>query len=162
VAIDKQDVRILVVDDDKELADGLVEHLSNLDYQAAAAYGGREALTRFEQGAFQLVITDLKMPDMDGMELLEAVKARDKQAVVMVITGYGTIESAVKAIKKGAYDYITKPVKMEELEVIIDRALDRRALFKQLGVFKGLTLALIISVPLWLILGIVFALLWRR
>ncbi len=162
MAIDREDARILVVDDDKELADGLVESLSNLGYLAAAAYGGREALTRFEQGAFQLVITDLKMPDMDGMELLEAVKARDKQAVVIVITGYGTIESAVKAITNGAYDFITKPIKMEELEVIIDRALERHAMSKQLGVFKGLTLALIISVPLWLILGIVLAVLWRR
>ena len=162
MAIDKQDVKILVVDDDKELADGLVESLSQLGYQAAAAYGGREALTRFEQGAFQLVITDLKMPEMDGMELLEAVKARDKQAVVMVITGYGTIESAVKAIRNGAYDFITKPIKMEELGVIIDRALERHALSKQLGVFKGLTLALIISVPLWLILGIILAVLWGR
>ena len=162
VAFDKQDARILVVDNDKELADGLVDHLSNLGYSAAAAYSGREGLSRFENGGFQLVITDLKMPDMDGMELLEAVKARDKQAVVMVITGYGTVESAVKAIKNGAYDFITKPIKMEELEVIIERALDRYALSKQLGVFKGLTLALIISVPLWLILGIVLAVVWRR
>ena len=161
MAIDKQDARILVVDDDRELANGLVEHLSGLGYSAAAAYGGRQGLSRFENGAFQLVITDLKMPDMDGMDLLEAVKARDRQAVVMVITGYGTIESAVKAIKNGAYDYITKPIKMEELEVIIDRALERHAMSKQLGVFKGLTLALIISVPLWLILGIVLAVLWK-
>ncbi len=162
MAFGKQDVRILVVDDDKEFADLLVEHLSNLGYSAKAAYSGSEALSRFENGAFQLVITDLKMPDMDGMDLLEAVKARDKQAVVMVITGYGTIESAVKAIRNGAYDFITKPIKMEELEVIIERALDRYALSKQLGVFKGLTLALIISVPLWLILGIILAVLWRR
>ena len=161
MATDKQDVRILVVDDDKELADGLVEHLSNLGYLGTAAYSGREGLNKFENGAFQLVITDLKMPDMDGIELLEAVKAQDEQAVVMVISGYATIESAVKAIKKGAYDYITKPVKMEELEVIIDRALERHAMSKQLGVFKGLTLALIISVPLWLILGIVLTLLWK-
>jgi DNA-binding NtrC family response regulator len=63
------------------------------------------------------------MPDMDGMALLDAVKARDTHAVVMVISGYGTIESAVKAIKNGAYDFIPKPVKMDELEVIIDRAL---------------------------------------
>ena len=159
--IDKQDVRILVVDDDKELADVLVESLSDLGYLAEAAYGGREALNRFESGAFQLVITDLKMPDMDGMALLDAVKARDTQAVVMVISGYGTIESAVKAIKNGAYDFIPKPIKMAELEVIIDRALERRKLFKQLGVFRGLTLALIISVPVWLILGIVIAMLWK-
>ena len=159
--IDKQDVRILVVDDDKELADGLVESLSDLGYSAAAAYGGREGLNRFESGTFQLVITDLRMPDMDGMALLGAVKARDSRAVVMVITGYGTIESAVKAIKNGAYDFIPKPIKMEELEVIINRALERRDLSKQLGVFRGLTLALIISVPVWLILGIVLALLWK-
>ncbi len=160
--IDKQDVRILVVDDDKELADGLVESLSDLGYLAEAAYGGREGLNRFESGAFQLVITDLKMPDMDGMALLDAVKARDTHAVVMVISGYGTIESAVKAIKNGAYDFIPKPIKMDELEVIIDRALERRKLFKQLGVFRGLTLALIISVPVWLILGIVLAMLWKN
>ncbi len=160
--IDKQDVRILVVDDDQELADALVESLSDLGYSAAAAYSGREGLNRFQSGAFQLVITDLKMPDMDGMALLEAVKARDSRAVVMVITGYGTIESAVKAIKNGAYDFIPKPVKVEELEVIINRALERRNLSKQLGVFKGLTLALIISVPVWLILGIVLAVLWKR
>jgi DNA-binding NtrC family response regulator len=162
VAIDKQDVRILVVDDDRELANGLVEHLSGLGYSAAAAYTGREGLSRFENGDFQLVITDLKMPDMDGMELLEAVKYWDRRAVVMVITGYGTIESAVKAIKNGAYDYITKPIKMEELEVIIERAAVRYALSKQLGVFKGLTLALIISVPVWLVLGIVLAVVWGR
>ena len=161
MAFGKQDVRILVVDDDKEVADGLVESLSNLGYSAAATYTGWEGIERFKNGDFQLVITDLKMPDMDGMELLGAVKYWDRRAVVMVITGYGTIESAVKAIKNGAYDYITKPIKMEELEVIIERALDRYTLSKQLGVFKGLTLALIISVPLWLILGIVLTLLWK-
>jgi DNA-binding NtrC family response regulator len=162
MTIDKQDVKILVVDDDKELADGLVESLSDLGYSAAAAYSGREGLNRFENGAFQLVFTDLKIPDMDGMALLEAVKALDSRAVVIVITGYGTIELAVKAIKNGAYDFIPKPIKMEELELIINRALERRALSKQVGVFRGLTMALIISVPVWLILGIVLALLWKR
>jgi DNA-binding NtrC family response regulator len=161
MVIDREGAKILVVDDDRELADGLVESLSNLGYSAAAAYSGKEGLNKFENKAFQLVVTDLKMPDMDGMELLQAVKARDKQAVVIVITGHGTIESAVKAIKNGAYDFVTKPVKMQELEVIIDRALERRTLSRQLGVFKGLTLALIISVPLWLVLGIVLAVLWR-
>jgi DNA-binding NtrC family response regulator len=161
MAFDTHGVKILVVDDDNELADSLAEYLSNLGYSAVAAYSGREGLNRFENGTFQLIITDLKMPDMDGFKLLEAVKARDSQAVVVVITGHGTIESAVKAIRDGAYDFITKPFKMEELEVIIDRALERYRLHRQLGVFRGLTLALILSVPLWLILGIVFAWLWK-
>jgi len=157
----KKDVNILVVEDDKALADNLVEYLSNLGYSATVTYGGRDGLRRFEQGDFQLVITDLKMPEMDGMELLEAVKAIDSRVMVIVITGYGTIESAVRAIKNGAYDFIPKPFKLDELEVIIKRALERHSLFKQLGVFRGLTLALIISVPFWLILGIILALVWK-
>jgi len=161
VLFNKKEAKILVVDDDQALADNLVEYLSKLGYQAAAAYGGREALTRFEQGDFQLVITDLKMPGMDGMELLEAVKALDNRAMVMVITGYGSIESAVTAVKKGAYDFIPKPFQMDELEVIVNRALERHTLFRQLGVFRGLTLALIISVPFWLILGIILAWVWK-
>ena len=157
----KKEARILVVDDDKTLADNLVEYLSKLGYQASPAYGGKEGLVKFEQGDFRLVITDLKMPNMDGMELLDAVSRMDSRVIVMVITGYGTIESAVTAIKKGAYDFIPKPFKMEELEIIVKRALERHTLFRQLGMFRGLTLALLISVPFWLILGIVLALVWR-
>ncbi len=157
----KKEARILVVDDDKVLADNLVEYLSKLGYQTSPAYGGKEGLATFEQGDFQAVITDLKMPEMDGMELLDAVTRMDSRAIVMVITGYGTIESAVMAIKKGAYDFIPKPFKMDELEVIVKRALERHTILKQLGIFRGLTLALIISVPFWLILGIVLALVWR-
>jgi len=156
----KKKARILVVDDDKQLADNLVEYLSKLGYPAAPAYGGREGLDKFEQGDFQLVITDLMMPEMDGMELLSAVRRIDNRTIVIMVTGYGTIDSAVGAIKKGAYDYISKPFKMEELEIIVKRALERNTLFRQLSIFRGLTLALLISVPFWLILGIVLALVW--
>jgi len=161
VLFNKKEANILVVDDDKVLADNLVEYLSKFGYSATAAYGGREALAKFEQGDFQLVITDLKMPEMDGIELLDAVKKLDSRVMVMVITGYSTIESAVTAIKKGAYDFIPKPFQMEELEIIVKRALERHTLFRQLGIFRGLTLALIISIPFWLILGIVLALVWK-
>jgi len=160
VHIVKKKARILVVDDDKQLADNLVEYLSKLGYPAAPAYGGREGLDKFEQGDFQLVITDLMMPEMDGMELLSAVRRIDNRTIVIMVTGYGTIDSAVGAIKKGAYDYISKPFKMEELEIIVKRALERNTLFRQLSIFRGLTLALLISVPFWLILGIVLALVW--
>ncbi len=111
----EKEANILVVDDDRQLADNLVEYLSKLGYQASPAYGGREGLKESQQGDFQLVITDLKMPEMDGMELLDAVKELDGGVMVMVITGYSTIESAVAAIKKGAYDYSPKPFQMEEL-----------------------------------------------
>jgi DNA-binding NtrC family response regulator len=72
-----------------------------LGYKAAAAYGGRDGLNRFDEGAFQLVITDLKMPKMDGLELLESVKALDRCIVIIVIAGYGAIESAVRPSRRG-------------------------------------------------------------
>ncbi len=150
-------VRVLVVDDDQQMANMLVEFLVKQGYQATAAYGGREGLAQFEQGDFQLVILDLKMPDMDGLEVLASIKALDSRAVVLIITGYGTIESSVTAVKKGAYDFIPKQIKLEALELVISRALEKHTLFKQLGIFRGLTLALIISVPVWLILGIILA-----
>jgi DNA-binding NtrC family response regulator len=77
--------------------------------------------------------------------------------VVVLITGFGTVESAVKAIKEGAYDFITKPVKFDEVDVVVNRALEKRHLVKQLDFFRGLTLAVLISVPFWLILGIILA-----
>ncbi len=152
-----KNIRILVIDDDQQLADMLVEFLVKQGYQAFAAYNGREGMVQFEQGDFQLVILDLKLPDMDGLEVLESIKAVDSRAVVLIITGYGTIESSVTAVKKGAYDFIPKPINLESLEQIISRALEKHTLFKQLGIFRGLTLALIISVPVWLILGIILA-----
>lgn len=157
----KKDAKILVVDDDKQVADSLVKNLCHFGYQATAAYDGREGLKRFDEGDFQLLITDLKMPKMDGMELLESVKALDRRVVVIVITGFGTIEAAVEAIKKGAYDFITKPFKMEELEVIVNRAQERHTLLSQLGLFRGISLALLISIPLWLVLGLLLALVWK-
>ena len=159
--IAEKETRILVVDDDKQLADMLVNYLIHLGYQAVAAYGGYDALSTLKQGDFQLIITDLNMPDMDGIKLLEAAKSLDKRVVVVVITGYGTIESAVEAIKKGAYDFIPKPFNMEELEIIVNRAMERHSLSRKLEVFRGLTLAMIISVPVWLILGIVLAMAWK-
>ena len=161
MSLDKREARILVVDDDKHLADNLVEYLLKLGYQATAAYGGREAISCFEQEGFHLVITDLMMPEMSGLEVLDAVKSLDARVIVLVITGYGTIESAVAAIKKGAYDFIPKPFKMNELEVVIGRALEHHALFRQLGVFRGLSIGLLVSVPFWMVLGIVMGLAWR-
>ena len=138
----KKEARILVVDDDRQLADTLTEFLTKLGYQAATAYGGREGLDKFEQGDFQLVITDLMMPEMDGMELLEMVTKLDSRTMVIIITDFPTIASAVEAIKKGAYDYISKPFKMEELEIIVKRALEKHTVFSLTDIFHRLKLRL--------------------
>jgi len=152
-----ENARILVVDDDRNIANILVEYITKMGYGAEAAYFGNEGIERFKSGNFHMVITDMKMPDMDGMEVLDAVKSIDKNVAVVLITGYPTIDRAVEAIKAGAYDFISKPFDFKALEVVINRALERHTLFRRLGMFRGLTLALIISVPVWLVLGIALA-----
>jgi len=156
-----EDVRILVVDDDQDLADMLVTYLAKMGYQAEAAYTGRSAFNLFYEGGFQLVISDLMLPDTNGIALMEQIKTADNKAIVMVITGHGSISVAVDAMKKGAYDFIAKPFQMEQLKLIVDRAVDRRSLADQVGVFRGLTLALLISVPAWLVLGIMLGVVWN-
>ncbi len=156
-----KEARILVVDDDQQILDILVTWLNKKGYHAVGVNGGREGIEAFEQGDYDLVITDLVMPEMDGMELLDAVKTIDSRVVVLMISGYGTIEASVLAMKKGAYDFIPKPFDFPVLKATIDRALERHSLSKQLGIFRGLTLALIISVPFWLILGIILTSIWK-
>ena len=146
-------IKILVVDDDRQLADTLTEFLTKLGYQAATAYGGREGLELFEQGNFQLLITDLMMPKMDGMELLAEVKKQDRLAVVLVITGVGTVDSAVDAMNKGAYDFIPKPVKLAELGVIIERAMERYEIFRKMRVFRRMFFSMLsLSIVLLLLI----------
>jgi DNA-binding NtrC family response regulator len=152
-----KETRILIVDDDPEFADSLAEHMSGLGHSVKVAYDGQEGLDRFRAGAFHIVLTDLQMPGMDGMALLHEIKRLENRCVVVLITGFGTVKSAVEAIKEGAYDFITKPVKLDEVDVVVNRALEKRHLVKQLDFFRGLTLAVIISVPLWLVLGIILA-----
>ncbi|MBN2125199.1 MAG: response regulator [Deltaproteobacteria bacterium] len=120
---EKEPARILVVDDDKHLADNLAEYLAKLGYRVVAAYGGPDALDRFRDGDFHLVVTDFMMPDIDGISLLERMKGINREVIVILITGYGTVDSAVRALKKGAHDFIQKPFKMEKLGKIIARAL---------------------------------------
>ncbi len=149
--------KILVIDDDKPIADMLGEYCRRLGHQVDVAYNGHDAFNFFQQKYYNLLIVDLVMPDIDGIKLLEKVKAFDRNIVVVLISGYGTIELAVEAIKKGAYDFIPKPLQLKPLEIIINRALERHSLLKKISLFRGLTLALLISVPFWLILGIVLA-----
>jgi DNA-binding NtrC family response regulator len=155
--VNPKEARFLIVDDDREFADSLAEHMAGLGYAISVAYNGSEGVERFRAGAYHVVLTDLQMPGMDGIGLMREVKRLDGRCVVVVITGFGTIESAVNAIREGAYDFITKPVKFEQLEIVLARALEKRGLVKQLDFFRGLTLAILISIPFWLVLGIILA-----
>ncbi|MCG3110204.1 MAG: sigma-54 dependent transcriptional regulator [Candidatus Manganitrophus sp. SB1] len=115
--------RILIVDDERNLRRVLAAHLKREGWEVGEAVDGAEALERLAQGAWSLVITDLKMPNLDGLGLLEQTAARHPDLPVVLITAHGTIETAVTAMKRGAFDYITKPFDQEELLAVVRKAL---------------------------------------
>ncbi len=115
--------RILVVDDDESLRWITQTQLQQSGYDAVAAASGAEALEKVRERPPSLIVTDLMMPGMSGLELLRRVRAENPEILVIVVTAFGTVENAVEAMKAGAYDYITKPVNMEELRLIVDRGL---------------------------------------
>jgi len=131
--------KILVVDDEKVILDIMSDFLGSEGYQVVTASNAKQALQRLEEGEFDLVLTDLKMPGMSGMELLEEIKSRYMRPYVIVMTGYGTVESAVECIKKGAFDYLQKPFKMKEVESVVARALKQYRLEEENIQLKEIT-----------------------
>ncbi|MHB8482902.1 MAG: sigma-54-dependent transcriptional regulator [Nitrospiria bacterium] len=121
-------ISILIVDDEVNIRTALAKILEKQGYLPETAENGQVALSRLENTFYHLVITDLKMADLNGLELLKKVKERAPETEVVVMTAYGTIETAVNAIKAGAYDYLTKPVDKELLLLLIDKALERQSL----------------------------------
>jgi two-component system, NtrC family, response regulator AtoC len=144
-------VNILAVDDDRQIADMLKEYLTGRGYAVTAVYGGREALETFSAGDFHIVIVDMNMPEVDGIAVLKQIRKMDRSAVVIMITGYATVDTAVTAINNGAYDYIAKPFKWEELEVVLRRAIERHRSMKQLGLYRSLLW--LAAVPVLILVG---------
>ncbi len=122
---------ILVIDDDKIILDSLCEFLTLEGFQTSGAETLKGALAKLEQEHYSLVITDVNLPDGDGLELLDIIRENHPQTVALVITGYGTIESAVKAIKQGAYDYLTKPIVDDDLRLAVERAIKQQLLMSE-------------------------------
>jgi two-component system NtrC family response regulator len=120
--------RILVVDDDESLRRVTQVRLQKAGYEVATAAGGEEALNLLERIPIDLIVTDLNMPGMNGVELLKQVKAIYPEKIVVLVTAYGTVESAVEAMKLGAYDYILKPINSEALQHTVSRALEHERL----------------------------------
>ena len=122
---------ILVIDDDKIIVDSLCEFLSLEGYRAEGVGSVKNAMAKLEEKRYCLAITDVNLPDGDGLDLLDTIRSRYPQTVVIVITGYGTIDSAVRAIKKGAYDYLTKPIIDDELRLAVERAIHQQSLMSE-------------------------------
>lgn len=122
------EANILVVDDEETMRDSCQQALSRDGSKVQLAEDGSTGLAMLDKESFDLVILDLKMPGLSGMEVLKKIKQEYPEVVVVVITGYATVESAVEAMKSGAYDFIPKPFTPESLRMIVDRALEKRKL----------------------------------
>ena len=128
--------RILVVDDEAIARENLVHVLVKAGYRATAAADGREALAVLAGDPFDLVITDLRMPGLNGMELLTAVKRRHPEVEVIVATGYAAVDSAVSAMRLGAFTYVAKPVRVEEVLAQTAKALEKGAMRRELAALR--------------------------
>ena len=129
--------RILVVDDDESLRWVTQAQLQQSGYEVNAAANGNEGLESIQRTPPDLVITDLKMPGMSGLELLKKIRADYPEILVIVVTAFGTVETAVEAMKGGAYDYITKPVNMDELRLIVSRGLEHLDLKEEVRLLRS-------------------------
>ena len=121
-------VQILVIDDDKAMRDACLQILTRQGYQVELAAGARQGLTLLERSSFDAILLDLVMPDMDGLEALKKIKALDPEVEVIIITGYGTIQSAVETVKAGAFHFLSKPFVPDDLRNLVNRALEKRRL----------------------------------
>jgi signal transduction histidine kinase len=125
--------RILVVDDEKEIRDFLYKALNRLgNFHVELASSGEEALQKIEKESFDLVLTDLKMPKVDGLQLMTEIARSKPEILTMMMTGHGTIDSALEAMKRGASDYLMKPLSLDELMVRIRKVLEERQRFVRL------------------------------
>jgi len=120
--------RVLIVDDEKFIRDILADFLGMEGYIVRTAEDGAAALTELSNAHYDLIISDLKMPRMGGIELLDAIGTAAPSALTVIMTGFGTVETAIDAMKRGAYDYILKPFKVEEVIRVVQRGLDKQRL----------------------------------
>lgn len=128
--------KILVIDDESSIRNTLKDILEYEKYETVLAEDGFEALEKMDQGPFDVILCDVKMPKMDGIELLDKIKDLDPDATVVMISGHGTIDTAVEAIKKGAFDFISKPLDLNRLLITIRNAMDKTKLVSETRVLK--------------------------
>ncbi|MBI5663748.1 MAG: sigma-54-dependent Fis family transcriptional regulator, partial [Nitrospirae bacterium] len=127
---------ILVVDDEKSMREILEIFLKSEGYGVSVAENGEKAIEAVKKDIFDLIITDMKMPKVGGLELLKNVKQIAPDTVVVIITAFGTTDSAVEAMKLGAYDYIQKPFQLDNIRLVVKNALEKQKLQKDVSILK--------------------------
>jgi len=118
--------KILVIDDEKIVGESLRKIFSGENYEIETAYNGQEGLRKARGESFDLMLVDLKMPDISGLDVISAIKEEQPDAMIIMITGYSAVDSAVRALKTGAFDYIPKPFTPGEISVVVESALETK------------------------------------
>ena len=127
---------ILIIEDDKNTKEGLKKFLEAEKYNVVAFEKGEEAITYLKQNRIDIILSDMKIPEMNGIEVLKKSKKISPSTFVIILTAYGTVDNAVEAMKLGAYDYLTKPLNLDKLSLVIDRALSYRKLKEDYELLK--------------------------
>jgi DNA-binding response OmpR family regulator len=135
--VEEKAAKILIIDDEKGNRDMLSLNLKEQGYVVKAVNSGEKGLALLKKERFDLVTTDLKMPGLSGEKVIERLKQFDSEIEIIVITGYATLESAIKVLKYGAADYLKKPVDYEELIIAVERALKKRELQETLSIYNA-------------------------
>jgi signal transduction histidine kinase len=123
--MESKDFKILLIEDEPDVRESYIDMLEVLGYEADCAENGKAGLEKLRQKDYQIILTDLNMPVMDGLEMLKRAKKMKPDTEVIVITGFATIENAISAMKQGAFDYVTKPVSLEHVKIVLNRCVQQ-------------------------------------
>ena len=129
--VDRNLVSLLIVDDEEDFREAASSYFDNRGYPVVMAEDGIHAMDAIENTSFDVAVVDIHMPEMNGLQLLSKIRESDNEIQVIMLTGGGTIENAVESMKNGAYDFVTKPAKLNELDLLIQRAYKNKELVKE-------------------------------
>ena len=124
-------IKILVVDDEMPVADILKDCVSGTERSVDVCYNGLDGISHIQRNHYDLIIVDLVMPKIGGMDVLKYAKKENPDVLVIIITGHASLETAILAVKEGAYDYIRKPCKLEEIRIVVDNSIERIKLYRE-------------------------------
>lgn len=124
-------IKILIVDDDKDIADIFQDLIADEDRSVDVCYNGLDAVESIQRNVYDLIIADLVMPGLGGLDVLRYAKTANPEVLVIIITGHASVETAVTAVKEGAYDYIRKPCKLDEIKIAVENAIDKIKLSRE-------------------------------